>query len=412
MFCPPEICALVLGPPRSGKTTSVIIPNVVMARGSVISVSTKSDVLEATFSIRRRTGRCFVFDPTEALDEREGVDRIGWSPLHSALVWEHAVLCADAMVGASSPNRDRESSHWLERASALLSALFHAAALDGAQMDQVVRAVHRRDPEQSLASLARHDANFALDLLLGITETDAREQSGIWSSASGVLSAYRTGAALRAAALPALDCARFINEPTTLYIASPAEHQQHVAPLVAGLLRDVRSHAYSASMIKQVDGKAPVLLVLDELANIAPLHDLPALIAEGASQGILTLASLQDLSQARSRWGIAGEGFISLFGAKLILAGIGDRQTLEGLSLLAGDHYVNVTGTSHRRHLLRWTGAATQRSVVRERRLTPDAIASPPPGTATAVIGAQAFHLKLTPYHRAYTRSRSDERDR
>ena len=50
----------------------------------------------------------------------------------------------------------------------------------------------------------------------------------------------------------------------------------------------------------------PTLLALDEVANIAPIPDLPAMVSEGAGQGLLVLACLQDLSQARVRWGRGG----------------------------------------------------------------------------------------------------------
>jgi len=67
------------------------------------------------------------------------------------------------------------------------------------------------------------------------------------------------------------------------------------------------------------------------------LPDLPAMVSEGGGQGVLTLACLQDLSQARGRWGAAADGFLSLFGTTIVLPGIGDVRTLESLSALAGD---------------------------------------------------------------------------
>jgi len=42
------------------------------------------------------------------------------------------------------------------------------------------------------------------------------------------------------------------------------------------------------------------------------------MVSEGAGQGVLTLACLQDLSQARGRWGGAAEGFLSLFGTTVV----------------------------------------------------------------------------------------------
>ena len=44
----PQRSTLVLGPSRSGKTSSLVIPNILLAKGPVVSTSTKSDVMDAT----------------------------------------------------------------------------------------------------------------------------------------------------------------------------------------------------------------------------------------------------------------------------------------------------------------------------------------------------------------------------
>ena len=48
------------------------------------------------------------------------------------------------------------------------------------------------------------------------------------------------------------------------------------------------------------------------------------------------LACLQDLSQARGRWGAAADGFFSLSGTKVPLPGIGDIKRLEAVSRPGG----------------------------------------------------------------------------
>jgi type IV secretion system protein VirD4 len=39
---------MVLGPPRSGKTSMIVIPSILAAPGAVISTATKQDVMDAT----------------------------------------------------------------------------------------------------------------------------------------------------------------------------------------------------------------------------------------------------------------------------------------------------------------------------------------------------------------------------
>jgi len=417
VFARPQQCVLLLGPPRSGKTAAVVVPNVLAACGPVIAASTKADVLSATCAARAGLGRVLLYDPSGAVPVPPGVERVAWSPLGPAGTWDGAVLVADSMVRSARPGTDRgDASHWSERAGALLATVFHAGALEQRSVADVVAAVDRHEVGEARAALARHGAERALDLLEGLVATDGREQSGIWSTASGVLSGYRTDAALYSTKGSSLDANELLTSQGALYICAGSDHQRHAAPLVAGLLREVRSAAYQRSRSSSVATSAdacmapsrarsepPLLLVLDELANIAPLHDLPTLVAEGGSQGVVTLACLQDLSQARARWDREADGFLSLFGTKLVFPGIGDTRTLEALSLVAGDHEVATLSVTRgpRRRLMAGAGRGTTRTAsTRKDRLLPvSAIARGHPGCVLGIEGAEPGFLRMTPWY-------------
>ncbi|HLN04843.1 MAG TPA: TraM recognition domain-containing protein [Acidimicrobiales bacterium] len=417
IFARPQHGVLLLGPPRSGKTAAVVVPNVLAACGPVIAASTKADVLAATSAVRSRVGPVLLYDPSGSVPSPPGVERVGWSPLGLAGTWDGAVLVAESMVRAARPGTERgEASHWSERAGALLAVLLHAGALEHRPVPQVIAAVNRHDPDEARTALARHGAEQALDLLEGIVSTEGREQSGIWSTASGVLAGYRTGAALASTDGRVVNAADLLDSRGTLYVCAGSDHQRHAAPLVAGLIREVRSAVYQRSLLATAAGSAadwagssliasrpPLLLVLDELANIAPLHDLPTLVAEGGSQGVVTLACLQDLAQARARWDREADGFLSLFGTKLIFPGIGDTRTLEAVSLLAGEHDVPTLSITQgpRRHWLGSSGRSRSRtfSTRRERRLPVDAIARSHPGCVLGIEGAAPGFLRMTPWY-------------
>ncbi len=392
---------LVLGPPRSGKTSSLVIPNILLSDGPVVSTSTKPDVMESTAPARSRDGWTFLYDPSGEVACPRHVERVGWSPLTTASDWDAAVVTADAMVAASRMSSARVGEHhWTERAGALLSTLLHAAALEDVPMRDVLRWIDRHngaDPLEILATKADREAPAA-DLLAGIVATDSREQSGIWSTASGVLAAYRTGGAAASTSAPPLDFAAFCDGPNTLYVCSTGRRQRQFAPLVVSVIGDVRDAAYARAH----EGRTgpPTLLALDEVANIAPIPDLPAMVSEGAGQGLLVLACLQDLSQARARWGTAADGFVSLFGTTVVLRGIADTRTLRDLSALAGEHDVATTTLS--RSVGRWGRIRPTASVgrARESRLPVDAIARGAPGRAL-VLGPdkEIAEVALTPAH-------------
>ena len=113
----------------------------------------------------------------------------------------------------------------------------------------------------------------------------------------------------------------------------------------------------------------------------------------------MTLACLQDLSQARGRWGQAAEGFFSLFGTKVVLAGIGDIKTLEAVSHLCGQVDVPVRSVSSTAW---WSGrpsASTTWSWRRQPRLPLDQARSLPAGSALVLAGARPPRLaRLTPW--------------
>ncbi len=396
-FAGPQQGVLVLGPPRSGKTTTVVVPNVLAAPGPVVTTSTKPDVLRATSAARQQLGRCWLLDPSGTTTPPAGIEAVRWSPVAASAGWEEALLTARAMVGAARPGQTwGDAGHWTERSEALLAPLLHAAALCGADMRAVVRWVLRQDLGPARATLSGHGAELAADVLAGLAATDERELSGIWSSAAGVLAAYRSEAALAAGAAPNVDPAGLVWGADTVYICAPARSQSLVAPIVVAFIEQVRAGAYRAATGGTL--RLPVVLALDELANIAPLPDLPSMVSEGGSQGVLTLACLQDLSQARSRWGQAAEGFLSLFGTKVVLPGIGDMPTLEQVSRLGGEVDIPQRAVSRGA----WWGPGRGAPTVswtprRQRRLPVDAVSQLPEGHAVVLAGRQRPALVRLP---------------
>lgn len=385
----PEQAVLVLGPPRSGKTISLAIPNVAAAPAAVVATSTKPDVMAATAGARRELGRCWLLDPTGTTDRPDGVTRIRWSPVASARTWDESLVVARSLAGAARPSgRLGESAHWTERAEALLAPLLHAAHQRGDGMDAVVRWVLGQDLEPARRTLVADGIDTGAAVLAGIAATDPREQSGIWSSTAGLLAAYRADAVLDGASAPNIDPAGLAGSGDTVYVCAPARQQELVAPIVVSFIDQVCAGGFARRAADPA--AAPVTLVLDELANIAPLPTLPALVSEGGGQGVLTLACLQDLSQARQRWGRAADGFLSLFGGKLVLPGIGDLATLELISRLAGEIDTPARGVSGGPWWGPGRGAPTVSwSARRQRRLPVDAVSQQPPGSALVLAGAR-----------------------
>src|ERR1700722_18325827 len=146
---------LVLGPPRSGKTSTLVVPNVLAAPGPVLVTSTKPDVLAATIASRSQIGRCWLLDPTGSVALPAGADLVRWSPVQASVSWEEALVTARVMTAAARPYGSHgESAHWTERAEALLAPMLHASAIAGGGIREVVGWALRHDIHTPMAVLA------------------------------------------------------------------------------------------------------------------------------------------------------------------------------------------------------------------------------------------------------------------
>lgn len=397
----PQQAMLVLGPPRSGKTSTLVVPNVLAAPGPVLVTSTKPDVLQATIASRSQLGRCWLLDPTGTLQAPPGANLIRWSPVNASISWEEALVTAKVMTAAARPHGSYgDSAHWTERAEALLAPLFHASAQSGGGMRQVNAWVLRQDLHTPMALLGtggQDGAEVAIDVLTGIAATEERERSGIFSTAASAIGAYRSARALRLTEEANYDPAGFPAGRDTIYVCAPARYQALVAPVVVAFLEQVRAATYRSAALGALP--LPVTLVLDEVANVAPLPDLPAMVSEGGGQGLLTMACLQDLSQARARWGQAADGFLSLFGTKVMLPGIGDMRTLDVVSRLAGQGDVTVRSVNTSAWWSPRPSANVTYSSRLQSRLPVDLAHSLPAGTALVISSARRPDVvHLTPW--------------
>jgi type IV secretory pathway TraG/TraD family ATPase VirD4 len=401
-----ESAVMVLGPPRSGKTSAVMIPAVMSASGPVISTSTKPEVMKASVGVRSEVGQAWLFDPAGSAGQLpDGVRRLSWSPVAAAASWDEAMLMARAMCAAGRAGAGtRDESHWSERASALLAPLIHAANLTGRPIGEVLRWVLRQDLAEASNVLVDAESEIAADVLAGIKATDARERSSIFSAAAGVLAAYNADAVRGGASRPNFDPARFAASTDTIYVTAPEQYQALCAPLIVGLLEQVRHAVYECAVSKET-ASAQMLWVLDEVANIAPIHDLPALISQAGGQGLQVIVGLQDLSQARGRWGTEiAEGFLTLFQTKLVLSGVGDSHTLEAISLALGEYDRKVVSqTLGRSESDEWLSRSPDQysesiayQTQRQRVLPPGDIAKLPLGQGLLLQGSQWNLIGLT----------------
>jgi type IV secretion system protein VirD4 len=398
---PRQTGTLVIGPPRSGKTSGVIIPNVLAWTGPVVVTSTRRDVLDACYDLRSQRGQVWCFDPIGivAATMPPTVRRLDWSPLRGSADFDTALARARALLAGSVEGTEGRD-HWRARGTQLLGALLHAAALARLPMTDVVEWVHGARLDAAQHVLTESDAVQPLAVVQGIAHTPDRERGSIWSAVAGCLAPFDDSTVLASAdRAGACDfvATDFLHRPDALFVVAPSDASTPLAPLVVGLVEEVREAALRESNhTGALD--LPLLLALDEIATICPLPSLPHIAAEGGGRNVLLLAILQDLSQAAQRWGKeVADGLLTLAGAKLILPGLADADTLQRIETLVGNHWLQQVSRSEMSSGWFSQGGSwgTYRSEIEHPRMPAASIRRLPPGRALAIIGDLDAELVL-----------------
>lgn len=357
---------VVLGPSQSGKTTGLAIPAIMDWEGPVVATSVKSDLVRGTIAARQRRGPTWVYDPTGST----GWPGAGWSPLSASRTWQGARrtaawLCSAARSGGAGMD---DEEFWYAAAGKLLAPYLLAAEQGGRDMGQVVRWIDTQEEQEVAAILTAGHHDHALTAAAASWQRDDRTRSSVYTTAEMVLEAFADPTVLRSSLTSDIEPGHLLEGTSTLYVCAPGHEQDRLRPVFSTLLHSIVTAAYDAALGAGGTIDPPLLIVLDEAANIAPLRDLDAIASTAAGHGIQLVTVWQDLAQLRARYGERAATVVNNHRAKIVLSGVSDPATLEYASRLIGDAEVADQTLT----IDAGGGHSTTRSR-HERRLAPDA---------------------------------------
>lgn len=365
----------IAGPRVGGKTTLRVNPAILEAPGAVVTTSNKPDSWRATREKRSHRGPVWTFDPQGLTGEPGGFT---WDPLSYATDEVKAAELADVFAAAHTSRGDRSDSFFAPKAAKVVAALLLAAATSGRTIDQCYRWV--TNPRQDEPVDLLRDAGYPLlaDSLQSEIDAPEKQRGGIFGTAEKSL-AFLTNRRTLDWCIPdrdraAFDPHEFVRSTGTLYSLSK-EGRGSAGALVAALTLAVVDAAEEFAKACPA-GRLPVPLVvaLDEAANVNRWPDLPALYSHFGSRGIILMTWLQSYSQGVSCWGEDGmQTLWSAASVKVIGAGVAETDFLARVSRIIGDRDEHVVSIAHSRH-----GRTTTRSTRRRHILDVADLASLP----------------------------------
>ncbi|MCI3241495.1 MULTISPECIES: TraM recognition domain-containing protein [Streptomyces] len=297
---------IVVGPRDSRQATAT--QAVRDAEGPALVITSNPAVWSDTKDARAKLGPVLLYDPAHLCDTPA---RLHWAPTAGCEDKQTATARAAALLAPIRPTAKLDQA-LAATAETLLRCYLHAAAVDG----RTTRHVHRwaqgaqiQDAVRILRTSPKAAPGCAGELEAALTAHPERRDMA-QELTSRALSALFT-VNIREACTPnrtdALALDSFVHEGGTLYVVGESIEDPRTNPgamplltaLVASVVERGR-HMAERSSSGRLD--PPLTLVLDDVAAVAPLPQLPELLATGAERGLPTLALLRSREQGRSRW--------------------------------------------------------------------------------------------------------------
>jgi type IV secretion system protein VirD4 len=352
VLAPARTSVIAIAPTRTGKSTRLVVPNLLRWDGPAVVTSVKRDIYDLTVHRRRQFGTTHLFDPTGAT----GLSTVRWSPLLTSGSFPDATRTAAWLTDAAAvEDRHDTARFWETLATKLLAPMLYAAARTHRTVHDVALWVDRAafdEVAKLLEELGDDDASAAWHAIRHLPD---ETRGSVLATAMAVFRAFgsprvrqATSCTLGDTAEDTLDLLELLTGNATLYLVAPEYEQAELRPLFVALVQAVYRTAVelSANQLQGAPLNPPLLLMLDEAGNIAPLKALPKIAATGAGQGIVLMTIWQDRAQIRALYNDAERTVIANHTSSIWLPGSHDLDTLKLLAELIGDQWVTSTSTA------------------------------------------------------------------
>ncbi|UQX02182.1 type VI secretion protein [Streptomyces sp. RerS4] len=275
------------------------------AEGAALVVTSSPALWAETKDARAKLGPVLLYDPSHLCDTPA---RMHWNPTEGCADRDTAAARAIALLAPVRPQA-RLDSALADTAETLLRSWLQAAAIGGLPFKQLARWAQgngSQDPVRILRTHPQAAAGAAGELESALTaHPERREQAQhLTARALSCLTSIHIREACNPNRADALTLASFLTEGGTLYVVGEAleDPRTHpgAMPLLTALAADVVDRGRRTAARSSGSRLTPPLtLVLEDVAAVAPVPQLPDLLQDDT----LPLLSLcRSREQARTRW--------------------------------------------------------------------------------------------------------------
>jgi type IV secretory pathway TraG/TraD family ATPase VirD4 len=335
---------IVMGP-GAGKSTGFSIPMALDAPGIVLCTSNKRDLPDAIRGARN--GPMYIFDPQQIVSKDKPKFRLDFNRYVTDEVRAHKL--AKVWMEASTPLGAKKDSYFDTAGPNLLAGHLLACSVAGLPISQVFLWLNDPKNKQPVKILESAGYTLPAKALEGVYYAPEEQRGGVFGTAAEMVSFLnnsRVRGWLEPDSIldkrPVFAPEEFVRSGNGTMIALSKEGHGSTGPLTAALttwILDAAEELAEASPHGRL--KIPMMVLLDEVANVCRKNDWPELLSHYGSRGISTWPILQNFDQGKRVW--TEDGMRQLWGAaniRIVGAGQADSKFLKELSDLLGQHLV------------------------------------------------------------------------
>lgn len=343
---PRLVHAVIVGPTRSGKGTGLIIPNALLWPHSLIVLDIRGETFEQSAGYRSRFSQVFVFAPGQSVSH-------GYNPLDFVRAGHgHRDSDIRAIAASIIPAKPHEDEYWSKDARELVagvvSVVLETRHLKSRSLRDVIGILQGEifvidriamilgDESDPLSAFTRR----TLAPFLAMPE---KQFAGLYGNLRVALQPFANELVLRATAFSSFRLADFRSEATTLYIDFRLSQVETIAPVVNLLLSQLVHHLADHRL---KPGERPLLMLLDEFANLGKLEPVLAMWKILAGNGVAVWAFVQSLTDIDRHYGREGRTTLIDNSELQMFLGSQSPEVLEHFEKLLGNRTVTLTSRS------------------------------------------------------------------
>lgn len=274
-----DVGGFVIGPPRSGKGASLIVPNCLLWPDSIVVLDMRGETYEATAGYRSKFSRVLRFSPAD-----ENGDTECYNPLDFvAIDPDQRDIDINSIATALLPT-PKGDAYWISDARALFAGvtswvLENPDILDrDKNLGTVLNVVEGGDQplREWLEEVANPElraewiSSFTYTTLARFAVMASKQFDGVYGSLAAAVRPFKNNRILRATARSTFDIRAMRRENMSLYLDFRIQQIASIGPIFNVLMVQFMDYM-SRNMMKR--GERRVLVLLDEFQNLGKLEN-------------------------------------------------------------------------------------------------------------------------------------------